>query len=51
MWIITFFIGVLFGYMICALVSGGETEGEIYWRTQYFILKDKDEVKDDLHTT
>lgn len=51
MWIITFFIGVLFGYMICALVSGGETEGESYWRTQYFILKDKDEVKDDLHTT
>lgn len=41
MWIISFFIGVFFGYIICALVSGGETEGESYWRTQYFILKDK----------
>lgn len=41
MWIISFFIGVFFGYIICALISGGETEGESYWRTQYFILKDK----------
>jgi hypothetical protein len=40
-YIIAFFVGILCGYMICTLVSGGETEGESYWRTQYFILKDK----------
>lgn len=50
-YIIAFFVGILCGYMICTLVSGGEIEGESYWRTQYFILKDKNEVKDDLHTT
>ena len=41
MWVITFFIGVFFGYLICALISGCETEGESYWRQQYFIEKDK----------
>jgi hypothetical protein len=49
--IIAFFVGVLFGYMVCALISGGETEGESYWRTQYFNEKDKNEVKNDIHTT
>ena len=41
MWIITFFAGVFFGMLIAALLSGGETEGESYWRQQYFILKEQ----------
>jgi len=39
--IIAFFVGVLFGYMICALISGGETTGESYWKNLYFIEKGK----------
>ena len=41
--IIMFFIGVFFGMVIAALLTGGgraEIETEIsYWRNQYFTLK------------
>ena len=44
--IITFCVGVLAGYLVCALISKSETEGESFWRTQYYILKN--EGKDEL---
>jgi hypothetical protein len=46
MWIITFFIGVFFGMIIAALLTGcGRAENEMeisYWRNQYFALKNAD---------
>ena len=40
MWILTFFLGVLFGSIIMGLLAGGETEGESFWRNNYFNEKD-----------
>jgi hypothetical protein len=43
MWvaIIVFFVGVFCGMALTALLTGAETEGESYWRQQYFIEKNK----------
>ena len=46
MWIFTFFVGVFFGMIITALLTGcsrADADMEIsYWRNQYFGLKNKD---------
>ena len=40
MWIITLFLGVIVGYVMCAILSIGETEGESFWENLYLMEKD-----------
>ena len=38
--IAVFFVGSIIGGLIIGLIAGGETEGENFWRNQYFMEKD-----------